>query len=935
MAKPDVVLITGANGFIGTQIARKLLNKTNVSIAAMVKARSNSDANNRLSKSWWYWPDLRNSLSSRVKPIAADIRQENLGISKHSYKELTRSLTHIIHCAAKWRFDTTLEELHRTNIQGTANILDLAKSANENHGISRFSHISTAYVSGNLHGTISEDTLTDKYGFITDYEKSKYKGEQLVKSLQKKLPISVFRPTMVIGDSKSGEITNFNTIYAILRLYLTGKIRFLPMNSSTKINIVPVDYVAKTITELTFNDKAAGLTFHLTPNHNDLPTAQELSDSTRKWAHEKLQINLPRITFISMPKSLQKKISQVYGKLTGNSRYAELMEVFASYFGKEFVFLRNNVDNLAGKYQFSWEEAVSPILEYAVKYGFLHRSERTVHEQILFRLDSRSMPVSLFDVVQEKIIHRSNQEIKREISDISTAILKMGIKKGDAIALVGLNSTRYLALDIAIGIVGAVSVPLYYTSAPIDIERIVKASNAKILFVGAPKILERLSEINLSIPIVTFDNESFAEKSEKVISWKEFLLLKQVEDKPESRSSLAFSDLATIRYTSGSTGENKGACFTHANIRWIAETIGSLFPWKVRNKKISYLSFLPLNHVVEGIIGAYSPFYEPAPINLYFLENFYELQKVLPKVRPSVFFSVPRFYEKVWDIFEKTRIGREYTKSSNKFKKSLLRSFLGRSLLKKAGLNRCVQLVVGSAPINENLLLSFRDLGIEVHNAYGLTEAPLVTINRLGKNHIGTVGQPLPRTELKEDEDGELLVKGPQVMRGYLHGEKNQVFKDGWLRTGDLGRIDENGDLILYGRKKEAIATSYGKMISTFKIESMVKALESIDEAMLVGEGKPYVGVLIWSRQAEKKPDIVELIKKGIDKINRNLSRAEQIRAWAILKNDLSVEGGDLTPNFKLRRQNILSRFVNIINSLYQIEFVGDSRIIESGRCKI
>jgi long-chain acyl-CoA synthetase len=226
-------------------------------------------------------------------------------------------------------------------------------------------------------------------------------------------------------------------------------------------------------------------------------------------------------------------------------------------------------------------------------------------------------------------------------------------------------------------------------------------------------------------------------------------------------------------------------------------------------------------------------------------------------------------------------------------------------------------------------------LGIEVHNAYGLTEAPLVTINRLGKNHIGTVGQPLPKTELKEADDGELLVKSPQVMQGYLHEEKNQIFEDGWLHTGDLGRIDENGDLILYGRKKEVIATSYGKMISPFKIESMVKALEGTDEVMLIGEGKPYVSALIWSSQAEKKPGKVELIKKGIDEINRNLSRAEQIRTWAILKNDLSVEGGDLTPNFKLRRQNISSRFDNIIHSLYQPEFVGDPRIIESGRSRI
>jgi long-chain acyl-CoA synthetase len=239
---------------------------------------------------------------------------------------------------------------------------------------------------------------------------------------------------------------------------------------------------------------------------------------------------------------------------------------------------------------------------------------------------------------------------------------------------------------------------------------------------------------------------------------------------------------------------------------------------------------------------------------------------------------------------------------------------------------------VGSAPSNEKLLLSYRDIGIEVHNAYGLTEAPLVTMNRLGKNHIGTVGQPLPKTELKQAEDGELLVKGPQVMQGYLNENKNKILENGWLHTGDLGRINENGDLVIYGRKKEVIATSYGKKISIFKIESMLKTSEGVDEVMLIGEGKPYVSALIWSNQAEQQPSIVKSIKKGLTEVNNNLSRAEKIRTWVILKNDLGVESGDLTPNFKLKRHNISIRFANIIDSLYNSKFVTDPRIIHSGR---
>lgn len=935
MVEGNTVLLTGANGFIGSQIARKLLDKTNFDIISLVKARNDIEAKNRLSKAWWEWPDLHNSLSSRVKPLAADIRKENLGISEQLYKELAQNLTYIIHCAAKWRFDTPLEELRQTNVQGTANIIDLAKSAHENHCLSRLSHVSTAYVSGNLQGTISEDTLTDRFGFITDYERSKYEGEKLVQSVRSRLPISIFRPSMVVGDSNSGEIKTFNTIYSILRLYLKGKIRFLPMNPLTKINIVPVDYVANTIIELTLNNSADGLTFHLTPRYNDLPTARELASSVHQWAYEKLNISLPQINFISMPKNFQKILFRTWGKFTNNSKYTRLMEAFSSYFRTEQIFLRNNVEKLTSEYQFNWLESISPILEYAVKYGFLHKSERTVHEQILFRLDSKSMPVSLFDIIQGRIIRRSNRQVKNEILAISHKLLNMGIKKGDTIALVGLNSVRYLALDVAIGLVGAVSVPLYYTSTPIDIEKIAKASNAKILFVGTPRILERISEINLSIPIVSFCNEPLTKENRNVLSWKEFISHKQTEDEPKSFPSLVFSDLSTIRYTAGSTGENKGVCFNHANIRWLAETVGSLFPWKVRNKQVTYLSFLPLNHVVEGILGAYSPFYEPTEVKLYFLENFYELQEALPKVRPAVFFSVPRFYEKVWNSFKKSRLGIEYLNSSSQLKKSVLRGFLRRTLLKRAGLDKCVQLIVGSAPSNEKLLLSYRDLGIEVHNAYGLTEAPLVTMNRLGKNHIGTVGQPLPKTELKQAKDEELLVKGPQVMKGYLNENKNKVLEDGWLHTGDLGRINENGDLVIYGRKKEVIATSYGKKISIFKIESMLKTSEGVNEVMLIGEGKPYVAALIWSNQAEQQPSIVKSIEKGLTEVNNNLSRAEKIRSWIILKNDLGVESGDLTPNFKLKRHNISTRFAIIIDSLYNSKFVNDPRIIHSGRIKI
>jgi long-chain acyl-CoA synthetase len=197
------------------------------------------------------------------------------------------------------------------------------------------------------------------------------------------------------------------------------------------------------------------------------------------------------------------------------------------------------------------------------------------------------------------------------------------------------------------------------------------------------------------------------------------------------------SDPATLRFTSGTTGTPKGVGFRHGQLQWMAETMSALIPWKARIKPARYLSFLPMNHVVEGILGAYAPYYVPAPVDVTFLEDFRGLSQALPRVRPTIFFSVPRFYEKVWERFKESGAGRLYGALSGSASRAsvlrdLARPILRRALLSKAGLDRCAQLLVGSAPFSSSLAASFHELGIEIHTAFGLTEAPLVTLNRLG-----------------------------------------------------------------------------------------------------------------------------------------------------------------------------------------------------------
>ncbi len=883
-----------------------------------MRAEDKEAAARKLLRAWWDWPELVEAIGNRVEVLKGDVSQAKLGLKDNEYQDLVQRLTHIIHTAADMRLDGPIDELRSANVQGTANVLEIARTANKDYGFSRYSHVSTAYVAGARKGDVPENSFTDEYGFSSPYELSKYEGEKLVQAAKKELPISVFRPGMVVGDSKTGAIKTFNTIYFPLRLYFKGQMRIFPVRPSLKVNLIPVDYVADAVVNLTFEPKAEGLNFHLTAPYDSLPTAKEMILFSRKWALENLGVKLPKPFFIPAPTGATKGRYRTQ-KVVQKSRrgFLDALITLAPYFNERRRFQRDNVDRFFGPYELNWRKFLPKILEFSTYLGFLHRADRTVHEQILFRLKGKSMPIKYHDVFKGKIVERDANQVRKNIIKSAWALKSMGIQKGDRVALVGHNSTRYLTLDVAIGITGAVSVPLYYTSPPADVDRIVAASEAKVLFIGAPGILKRIDELSVDIPIISFCRESQETNVQRdVVSWENFLEKGEDKDSPPI-SDYGFGDLATVRYTSGTTGNPKGVCFNHENLRWMGESLCSLLPWKPKNTGIVYLSFLPMNHVVEGILAMYSPYYSPGPLDIYYLEDFRELQDTLRKARPTLFFSVPRFYEKVWDGLLENKVGQKYASSKDGFKKNILRRILKKALLKKVGLDRCSQLIVGAAPIGEDLLNNFSELGIEIHNAYGLTEAPLVTMNKLGKNRIGTVGEPLPRTELRIAEDGELLVRGPQVTLGYLNPKIEPPVKGDWLYTGDMGNLTQEGSLIINGRKKELIVTSYGKNIHPTKVESMLKEIQGVEEAMVVGDGKPFCGAFLWVGSEHDDSGLVQTIERSISEVNKRLSHPEQVKCWAILKNNLSIENGDLTASLKLKRWDVMQRSTDVVDALY------------------
>jgi long-chain acyl-CoA synthetase len=896
------VLLTGGTGFLGTLIARRLL-REDVRIMALVRSRSREEGAIRLRKAWWDWPELTNEVGKRVEPVPGDLDAEHLGLGPSDLAAVMREVDVIINSAADLGLHKDIEDLRKTNVAGVRRLLSLAGEIQRERGLLRFSHVSTAYVCGRCSGEIPEEFIgTD---FASNYERSKAEGEAVVRGSG--LPFTVFRPTMIVGETGRGWIRTFNTLYYPLRLYLTGRLRTMPIDPSSKVNLVPGDLAADAVVRITLDPRGAGRTVHLVPRAEDLPTVRELVDLAREWAAEELGVELPRARFVNLPRPVRNALISISGQRAASRGSEGDMRPLMSYLELGQSFRRDTMDELIGRTDLDWKDAMVKALAFGTEYGFMHRSERTVHEQVLFRLGRSRRRVRLFDIIDGGSVERDDSGARNDIMRLAKALIASGVGKGDRVAVVGWNSVRYLLIEAGIGLAGAVSVPLYYTSPMREIQSIVSDSGAKLLFIGCPNF-DGLPMVLPEIHHVSFSRTGKIDGAEE---WNEFLKKGEMDiELPQ----VGFDDLATIRYTSGTTGQPRGVVFDHGNLRWMAETIASLPPWEARNREVSYLSFLPMNHVVEGILGTYSPYYAPAPLKLHFLEEFSSLRPALKAVRPSVFFSVPRFYEKLWDAFGDSALNSFNAHLGASRVGRWTRRRLGRMLLKRAGLDRCSQLIVGSAPSDDGLLCDLRSLGIEVHNAYGLTEAPLITLNRVGRNRIGTVGEPLPETEVSISAEGEILVRGRQVMRGYHPLSPGGGSRP--LATGDLGRMTDEGSLVIEGRIKEVMINSYGKNIMPVKVESALRQIPGVVEAMLIVDSRPFGAVILWV-EPEHANRAGSYWDGQVAAVGHELSAAERPKAWAVLQYDLDIGRGEMTANMKLRRGVLMKRFEPVVASLY------------------
>lgn len=553
----------------------------------------------------------------------------------------------------------------------------------------------------------------------------------------------------------------------------------------------------------------------------------------------------------------------------------------------------------------------------------------------------------------------STQEYINKVNGISRGLLRLGVQPNDKIAIISTtNRTEWNIVDIGILQTGAQNVPIYPTISKEDYEYILNHSESTYCFVSDDVILEKLNAIkeNTKLKAVyTFndiDNES---------SWKEVLKLGEDESNQDvvedRKKQVKPTDLATLIYTSGTTGTPKGVMLSHNNL--VSNVIDSEKRVPFDYGKSKALSFLPVCHVFERMILY---LYQYCGVEIYFAESIEAMSDNLKEVKPNVMTAVPRLYEKVYDkivakgsdlnglkkslFFWAIDVGLKYEPyGANGWWYEQQLKIARKLIFSKwqEGLGGNLELMVsGSAALQPRLTRIFAAASMPIMEGYGLTEtSPVVSVNdqRNKGFKIGTVGRIIDNVEVKIAEDGEILVKGPNVMLGYYKDEEKtaEVMTGDFFHTGDIGEIDAEGFLKITDRKKEMFKTSGGKYVAPALIENQLKQSRFIEQVMVIGEGEKMPAAIIqpnfqfikdWIKRKEKdlKSDyksiassqiIRDRIQREIDYANKKFGKWEQVKAFELTSDVWSVESGHLTPTMKMKRKIIKEKYINLYNKIY------------------
>ncbi|MGH3718416.1 MAG: AMP-dependent synthetase/ligase [Pseudonocardiaceae bacterium] len=554
----------------------------------------------------------------------------------------------------------------------------------------------------------------------------------------------------------------------------------------------------------------------------------------------------------------------------------------------------------------------------------------------------------------------------REFADHVTAVAKgliaAGIEHGDRIALLSKTRYEWTLLDYAIWTTGGSTVPIYETSSPEQVKWILSDSGAKAVVVETPAHHDMIQGLvdQLGAPALVWRIDPASSRSGPAAAIDDLVALgAEISDDAfrERATAVGAEDLATLIYTSGTTGRPKGCEITHRNLLSVTRAAAAEFPSLMRPGN-SVLLFLPLAHVFARIVQCCCVY---TRITLGHTPNTKNLVAELADFRPTFVLAVPRVFEKVYNSARqqahaqgKGRIFDIAVATAVEWSRAHEAGGAGLALRAKHALfdrlvysklravlgGRCLAAVSGGAPLGERLGHFFRGVGVAVLEGYGLTEtsAP-ATVNTEKHVKIGTVGRPLPGVTIKIDDDDEVLIKSPGVLRRYWHNEQatEEAIVEGWFRTGDLGELDQDGFLRITGRKKEIIVTAAGKNVSPAALEDRIRAHRLISQCMVVGDKQPFVAALItldaealpaWNAEHGKPAgnraaeliddaDLRAEVQRAVDAANKTVSKAETIRKFRILPIDLTEEGGQLTPTLKLKRAVVAKEFAADIEALY------------------
>ena len=499
-------------------------------------------------------------------------------------------------------------------------------------------------------------------------------------------------------------------------------------------------------------------------------------------------------------------------------------------------------------------------------------------------------------------------DFENKVHDAACAFLARGLTKGASVAILAGNIPEWSIIDIAAIAAGGVGVGLYPTSSKEQCEFIIQHSDAEFVVVDTVTQLAKVSsaEFENVKQVLCIEDGTFSEFLNHGRELREEYLL-QVE---AIGSNADPEDIAIMVYTSGTTGEPKGAMLSHRYILNSVESLRQSVP--IFDSDIAF-SYLPGCHVAERISGIYNRLYNGSAA--YFVDDLSRLYEYMLEVKPTVFASLPRFFEKIHASIA-AKHGTER---------------IHPQIVKDAFGGRVRLLTSGGAPLPAEIAQFFADAGVPILQAYGLTENICVAFNRADDLKFGTVGKPMPMCEVKISGDGEILVKSPMMFSGYYKDPEKTAgmfTDDGWLKTGDLGELDEDGFLKITGRKKEIIVLSSGKNVAPALIENIVKESHLISHCFVHGDGRSYCVALITLNQNEaglngsyaefaRSSEMLDAVEKIIERSNARVSSSEQIKRFAILDRDFSPEFDEVTPTMKLKRDVVAKNFREEIDELY------------------